>query len=138
MDGIPAEVAERVVHPAEVPLETEARDCEAGGLEWLEANDADQSVFALARVASPRDPGVVIALNFTPVVRYGYRVGVEAPGRWREILNTDAVEHAGSGVGNLGGVESSPEPWHGRGCSLALTLPPLAGVFLRSPASCPV
>jgi 1,4-alpha-glucan branching enzyme len=108
-------------------------DCEAGGLEWIEANDADQSVLALARLAASGGPRVVIALNFTPVVRRGYRVGAETPGRWREILNTDAVEYGGSGVGNLGGVEASPEPWHGRPCSLALTLPPLAAVFLSAP-----
>src|SRR5262249_5655096 len=109
------------------------RDCEAHGLEWIEANDADQSVFALARVSSPRERRVVIALNFAPVVRRGYRIGVDLPGRWREVLNTDAVEYEGSGVGNLGGVESSPEPWHGHAGSLALTLPPLAAVFLRAP-----
>ncbi len=108
-------------------------DCDAGGLSWIEANDADQSIYALLRHASGPHPAVLAVFNFTPVVRYGYRVGVPQPGMYRELLNTDAREYGGSGMGNLGGVEATREAWHGYACSLALTLPPLGAVFLRAP-----
>ena len=54
----------------------------------------------------------------------------QAPGRWREIINTDATSYGGSGVGNLGSVEATSEPWHGRSASAALTLPPLGVLWL--------
>jgi len=72
-----------------------------------------------------------VALNFTPVPRFNYRIGVTAPGLWREILNTDAVELGGSGQGNFGAVEAVPVRAHHRELSLNLTLPPLGAVLLR-------
>ena len=74
---------------------------------------------------------VAAVCNFTPVVRRNYRIGVPSGGRHREILNTDAREYGGSGVGNAGSVEAEPVPWHGRPYSLALTLPPLAVLLLQ-------
>ena len=73
----------------------------------------------------------MIACNFTPVPRHAERLGVVLPGRWREIVNTDAREYGGSGQGNLGAVQTSPEPWHGRPHSLCVTIPPLGAVFLK-------
>ena len=65
-----------------------------------------------------------------------YRVGLPTAGRWDEVLNTDALEFGGSGVGNFGGVDADDTPWHGRPASVELTLPPLAAVWLRlAPAS---
>ena len=106
-----------------------AGDFEPGGFEWLECHDAAQSVVAFMRRAAGRT--VVVALNFTPVPRTGYRIGVPAPGRWRELINTDSAHYGGSDVGNLGGVVAEPLPWAGRSWSLALTLPPLAALMLR-------
>ena len=74
---------------------------------------------------------VLVACNFTPVPRDGYRVGVPSAGRWTESLNSDAVRYGGSGVGNLGGVEATARPAHGRPYSIVLTLPPLAAVLLQ-------
>ncbi|MEK7247239.1 MAG: alpha amylase C-terminal domain-containing protein, partial [Chloroflexota bacterium] len=76
-------------------------------------------------------PDVLIACNFTPIVRYNYRVGVNDGGFWREVLNTDAQEYGGSGQGNMGGVNAMPVPMHGRLHSVNLTLPPLGAVILR-------
>ena len=59
----------------------------------------------------------------------GFRLGLPAPGRWREVLNSDAAEFGGSGVGNLGGVEATDTPWAGRPASGVFTLPPLAAVW---------
>lgn len=74
---------------------------------------------------------MVVICNFTPVPRHNYRVGVPEGGFWREVLNSDAGEYGGSGHGNLGGVEASPIPFHGRPRSINLILPPLAAIFLK-------
>jgi len=73
----------------------------------------------------------VVAANFTPVVRESYRVGVPEPGYYRELMNTDSAYYGGSNVGNLGGVQSEPEPWMERPHSIRLVLPPLAVVYLK-------
>ena len=74
---------------------------------------------------------IVCVFNFTPVPRLGYRIGVPAPRRYREILNTDSSHYGGSDMGNLGGVAARMEPAHGHPCSIALTLPPLSAVYLK-------
>ena len=74
---------------------------------------------------------MVVVLNWTPLVRQGYRVGVPEPGYYRELLNSDAVTYAGSNVGNEGGRASEPVPAHGHAQSLLLTLPPLGALFLK-------
>ncbi|MFI5306718.1 MAG: 1,4-alpha-glucan branching protein GlgB [Polyangiales bacterium] len=110
------------------------RDCEASGLSWVEANDSEQSVFAFMRLSLHDEQQVLAVLNCTPVLRRGYRVGVDRPGHYEELLNTDAAVYGGSGAGNLGAVQASAQPWHGRPCSLELTLPPLGALLLRAPA----
>ena len=107
------------------------RDCEPGGFEWVDCNDSEASVLTfLRRGRSPEDV-VLVACNFTPLPRPGYRVGVPEGGRWRELLNSDATEYGGAGWGNMGGVDAEPLPHHGRPLSLPLTLPPLGAVFLK-------
>ena len=103
------------------------RDCDPDGFEWIDASDSQSSVFAYSRYAADRSAAVVV-INFTPVVRYNYRVGFPHGGRWREALNTDAGLYGGSNVGNSGGVEAESHPFHGRQHSAQLTLPPLAAV----------
>jgi 1,4-alpha-glucan branching enzyme len=78
---------------------------------------------------------IVVACNFTPVPRHGFRIGVPAGGYWREILNSDAPIYAGSGQGNLGGVEARPVAWHGHRQSISVTLPPLAMVAFKGGGS---
>jgi 1,4-alpha-glucan branching enzyme len=105
------------------------------GFEWAVVNDSANSVLAYFRRA-PEGETLLIAHNMTPVPRKRYRVGVPGRGRWVEILNSDAVIYGGSGMGNLGGVDTGPlsVPHHGRPESIDLTLPPLASVvFLRQP-----
>ena len=75
---------------------------------------------------------MLVVCNFTPVPRIGYRVGVPHGGYWREMLNSDAREYGGSGMGNMGGVKADSEPSHGRPYSLSLTLPPLGAIFLKA------
>jgi 1,4-alpha-glucan branching enzyme len=109
-------------------------DFEPAGFEWVDCNDWQASVVAFLRRA--REPGdvVLVVSNFTPVVRSDYRVGVPRPGRWRELVNTDADAYGGSGQGNAGGVWAEPKAWHGRPHSLLLTLPPLSTVILKPEA----
>ncbi len=107
-----------------------ARDCELQGFRWIVANDEMRSVLALLRTGEASDPPVAVVSNFTPEVRENYRIGLPQPGRWREALNTDAALYGGSNIGNLGAVEAEPRPLHGLTASVALTLPPLATVFL--------
>jgi 1,4-alpha-glucan branching enzyme len=52
-------------------------------------------------------------------------------GRWVELLNSDAVEYGGSGMGNPSGVVAEPTPLDGYAYSLWLTLPPLAVLWLK-------
>ena len=97
---------------------------------WLDAGDADHSVFTLAR----RDPAdgscVVVAANLTPVPRYGYRVGLPTPGEWREVLNTDDLRYGGSGITNPDAVVDLDIAWQHQAMSSVLSLPPLGIVVL--------
>jgi 1,4-alpha-glucan branching enzyme len=106
-------------------------DCEPAGFEWIDASDAEQSTLTFLRKAGRDDDVVVVACNFTPTPRHNYRVGVPGGGFWEEILNTDASIYGGSGMGNLGGLQATPVPGHGRMHSVVMTLPPLATVFLK-------
>ncbi len=74
---------------------------------------------------------ILIICNFTPVPRTNYRVGVPAGGYWKELLNSDAKEYWGSGIGNSGGVQADTIPSHDRAQSLNLILPPLAISFFK-------
>ncbi len=113
-------------HPALYELDSDWR-----GFEWIDFTDAENSVIAFQRRALPTDIGLIVICNFTPVVRYGYRIGLPAAGRYRELFNTDAVEYGGSGVRNTEAVQADDVAWHGKPKSGALTLPPLGTVILE-------
>ncbi len=106
-------------------------DFEPTGFEWIDCNDADSSVISFLRMSADRQDMVIVVCNFTPVPRYGYRVGVPVAGNYTEVLNTDAAVYGGGNVGNMGSVVSEPIAAHGRTLSLSLTLPPLATLVLR-------
>ncbi len=106
-------------------------DCDPAGFEWVDCNDSVASVVSLLRKGKSSSDVVLAVCNFTPVPRVGYLVGVPWGGFWRELLNSDAREYGGSGMGNFGGRDAEPRPVHGRPYSLSLTLPPLAAVFFR-------
>jgi 1,4-alpha-glucan branching enzyme len=97
------------------------------GFEWIDFHDSDNSVVAFLRKSSEGQI-VVFAMNGTPVVRGGYRIGVPRAGFYREVLNTDAEVYGGSNVGNMGGLQAEPIPWQGRDFSIQIELPPLAMV----------
>jgi len=106
-------------------------DFEHTGFEWVDFHDADNSVIVFLRRARARDEHVVVACNFTPVPRSGYRIGVPEACFYREILNTDATAYGGSGITNSPGFYAMYEPWHNQLFCLELTLPPLGVVILK-------
>jgi 1,4-alpha-glucan branching enzyme len=108
-----------------------ARDCEPEGFRWIVVDDAEQSVVAWLRSGTPGDLPVAVVCNFTPVPRERYRIGLPLACDWIEILNTDAVDYGGSGIGNLGRVSATATPSHGLPASAELVLPPLATLYLR-------
>ncbi len=108
-------------------------DSSGEGFEWIDCCDTENSIVSLIRKSrSNPEQRVAVALNFTPVPRHNYMIGVPAGGFWREILNSDAPLYGGSGQGNMGGVDAAPIPLHGRRWSLNVTLPPLGAVFFMN------
>jgi 1,4-alpha-glucan branching enzyme len=78
---------------------------------------------------------VLIVLNFTPVPRVGYRIGVPARGSYHEIFNSDSLYYGGSNLGNMGHIDATGEPWMGLPDSVVTSLPPLAGIILSLESS---
>ena len=105
-------------------------DHEHAGFQWIDASDRSSSIFSFQR--SGRAPGdhAVVIVNFTPVVRSDYRIGMPSAGPYREIFNSDDRRYGGSGVGNQGMIVPQALSWHGRAHSVPLTLPPLAAIYL--------
>jgi 1,4-alpha-glucan branching enzyme len=109
-------------------------DLDPAGFEWIDCNDTENSILSLMRRGKSDEVLVVAVLNFTPIPRYNYQIGVPRGGQWSEALNSDATMYGGSGQGNMGGLEAAPIPLHGRKWSLTLTLPPLGAVFFVNEA----
>jgi 1,4-alpha-glucan branching enzyme len=116
------------VYREEAPLWS--RDNEAGGFEFLDAGDAERNVVSFLRWDHEGNP-IAVIMNFSGAPIGGYRVGLPFAGTWDELINTDATEFGGSGVGNLGAVVATEDPYAGRPASAELTLPPLAGLWLK-------
>jgi 1,4-alpha-glucan branching enzyme len=104
-------------------------DRQSKGFRWLDAQDADHSIFAFSR-CGPGSDELLVIINATPVPRPGYRVGVAAPGLYREVLNTDAANFGGTGGFGFAGGMAQDLPWQGQSWSLQVDLPPLAVVWL--------
>jgi 1,4-alpha-glucan branching enzyme len=109
-------------------------DCDPNGFQWVDANDADNSIISFLRHGKSNDDWVLVLCNFTPVPRHDYRVGVPVGGWWNEVLNSDGGDYGGSGLGNHGGREAWWTPSHGRPFTLSVAVPPLAMVVFKRPA----
>ena len=105
-------------------------DFSPDGFEWIALDDAAASVIAFLRKSSTGEQ-VLVVCNLTPLPRHDYRLGVPEGGFWRELMNSDASDYGGSGVGNTGGRKAEAAGWHGRPYSLRLSLPPLSTLFLK-------
>ena len=98
---------------------------EAKGFQWIDYSDAQSSVVAFQRNGDSKEELLIVVCNFTPEVRYHYRVGVPFRGTWTEVFNSDEHDYGGSNITNKGAVMTSPVKYHGRDFSISLTLPPL-------------
>ena len=107
------------------------QDYNPAGFQWIDANDADQSVFTYIRYAKDKEDFLTIACNFTPVPRYNYRIGVPTAGFYEEVLNSDSEYYGGSNIGNNGGIQTEDIAWNWHKQSLSLTIPPLGIVILK-------
>ena len=101
------------------------------GFQWVNCNDREGSVLSFLRRDMSGASQLLVVINFMPVPQNGYRVGVPAPGRWEELLNSDAVAYGGSNLGNDGGRESEMQSADDFDQSLVIELPPLALVIFR-------
>jgi 1,4-alpha-glucan branching enzyme len=106
-------------------------DCDPSGFEFVDANDADNSMLSFLRRTRDGRTWLLVVCNFTPVPRHDYHVGVPADGWWEEALNSDASHYGGSGLGNLGGKHAEWWGSHGRPHTLRVTAPPLSIVVFR-------
>ncbi|WP_372835666.1 alpha amylase C-terminal domain-containing protein, partial [Puniceibacterium confluentis] len=106
------------------------KDCDPGGFQWIESNDADASVYAWIRRGNPGDAEVVVLCNMTPQEQSAYKIGLPSAGTWREALNSDAGQYGGGDRGNMGVVTAVDEPSHGQAASASVVLPPLTTIFL--------
>jgi 1,4-alpha-glucan branching enzyme len=111
-------------------VEWHFHDFEPAGFTWLDCENHDQSIIAYARKAHGKIS--VVILNFTPVERHNYRVGVPQSGTYQEIINSDSTYYGGSNMGNPSATHTEDISWHGFDCSITLTIPPLAGLVLRA------
>ncbi len=106
------------------------QDFNSHGFEWIDFQDVDQGMVCFLRWSKDYKELLVFTFNMTPVPRYYYRIGVPFAGFYKEILNSDAVEYGGGGIGNFGGLASDDKAWHSRPYSLTVHLPPLgANIF---------
>ncbi|MCW8853338.1 MAG: 1,4-alpha-glucan branching protein GlgB [Gammaproteobacteria bacterium] len=99
------------------------------GFEWIDCHDTDQSVLSYLR--KTENESIVVVLNFTPVIRDNYRIGVPVEGDYEIIFNSDSDFYAGSNAGSNAILHAEAIPWMNRGASLTLSLPPLAGLVLK-------
>ncbi|MBV9488078.1 MAG: 1,4-alpha-glucan branching protein GlgB [Frankiaceae bacterium] len=107
------------------------QDTEPGGFQWVQIDDAAQSTLSYLRHGRDGSP-VLVLFNLTPQPRHDHVIGVPGEGKWIELLNSDAESYGGSGMGNLGGVAASAEPWGEFSHRVSLTLPPLSCLILQA------
>jgi 1,4-alpha-glucan branching enzyme len=108
-----------------------SQDTSPEGFRWIDANDASGNVYSFVRYGVSGESTIACVANFSSVPHENYRLGLPFAGRWDEVINTDADQYFGSGVGNFGGVTALEEPWHGLPASTTLRVPPLGALWLR-------
>lgn len=105
-------------------------DFDWGGFEWIDCDNAEDSVISFIRRADNGDFVIAIS-NFTPAVRHGARFGVPEAGIYEEVFNSDAAEFGGSNVINENDIPSQDVPWNNKSYSIQITVPPLATVYIQ-------
>jgi 1,4-alpha-glucan branching enzyme len=106
-----------------------ARENESSGFHWIDCNDSDSGVISFVRWGEGEE--LIVVCSFTPVVRSGYRIGIPSQGQYEVLMNTDALDFGGQGLGHFGLIASQPVACQGHACSLQLQLPPLGALVLK-------
>ena len=114
----------------EVPA-LHATDSRPEGFRWLVEDDWQNSVYAFLRHL-PGEKPVLVVVNMTPMPRWNYRIGVPQPGPWREVLNSDAGDYGGTGLGNGGAVHARGEAFGGEPACVEIVVPPLAALVFTA------
>ncbi len=107
------------------------REFEPDGFRWIDCHDHEHSILSFIRYGFYGEPALLCLFNFTPVPRYGYRIGVHGDHVYQEIFNSDSELYAGSNLGNPFQLPSEPSPWHDFDHSIQIIIPPLAAVVLK-------
>ncbi len=107
------------------------KDCDSSGFEWIDFQDGESSIISWVRKGDSHDDLTIYVANFTPVPRFGFRLGVPREGFYKEILNSDSEMYFGSNIGNFGGRWSEPQEWMYRSHSIVIDLPPLSLVGFK-------
>lgn len=106
-------------------------DYEHSGFQWIDADNAEQSILSFARYNHDRSEILIFVCNFTPVVYYDFRIGVPQEGKYQEIFNSDAHEFGGSGQAMEGDIFSESHASHNFAQSIKIKIPPMATVVLK-------
>ncbi|GAA4425253.1 1,4-alpha-glucan branching protein GlgB [Pontibacter saemangeumensis] len=101
------------------------------GFEWIDYNDAHNSVISFLRKGENPGDVLLVVCNFTPAMHEHYRLGVPLAGQWVQVFNSDDSRYGGSDQHNLDPIQSVQEAFHGREYSITLKLPPLAVVYFK-------
>ena len=107
------------------------QDYDYNGFQWIDADNANQSILVFMRKTENPEDTLVVIINFTPVVYYNYKVGVPFEGKYEEILNTDDESFGGSGQVMGEELIAEPEPWHNQRYHVNIKVPPMAAVILK-------
>lgn len=99
------------------------------GFEWIDCHDTDQSVLSYLRKTETES--IIVVLNFTPIVRDNYRIGVPDFGSYEIIFNSDSDYYSGSNAGSHSVIEAENIAWMDRPASIKIILPPLAGLIIK-------
>ena len=113
----------------EVPALHEV-DFDWRGFDWLDINDADNSIISFIRRAKNPEDFIITVLNFTPTVHYEYTIGAPAAGEYEIIMNSDSEFYGGSNVGEASVIAEWNE-WQSQPAQIKVTIPPLAGIILK-------
>ncbi|HEX7928706.1 MAG TPA: 1,4-alpha-glucan branching protein GlgB, partial [bacterium] len=108
-------------------------DSDPASFQWVDADNGRENVLAYLRLAPQSKRRLLCVGNFSPVVRYNYRIGLPGPGEYREVLNSDSAAYSGSNVGNAGVIRAEPIPHNGRSWSAQIALPPLGVLWFECP-----
>lgn len=105
-------------------------DFDQSGFRWIDCNDAENTLLSFIRYDA-RGNCIVAILNFTPVPRHRYRIGLPFNSSYQELFNSDSEYFGGGNIGNGQGIHAESTPWMGQPCSAEFEIPPLAAIFLK-------